>query len=187
MNINNVDILLIPNHSDAICNWKCVYYYLQMFCYHLVLLADSSHGLQKSMPALNQSAPANHAWYTLGDMKHCTNMQHNVFHSYLLNSSVSQRILLDKLGWQVSATENWKSVVQTNASNYRVTHVANLGSAWLWAFQLENIMPKIKLPLVFKGMEHKHKACFSHLFNLVITWARESYFNVRYQYGHQLS
>ena len=66
-------------------------------------------------------------------------------------------------------------MVQTNASNYRVTHVANLGSAWLWAFQLENIMPKIKLPLVFKGMEHKHKAFFSHLFNLVITWARESY------------
>ena len=65
--------------------------------------------------------------------------------------------------------------MQTNASNYRVTHVANLGSAWLWAFQLENIMPKIKLPLVFKGMEHKHKAFFSHLFNLVITWAREPY------------
>jgi len=32
----------------------------------------------------NQSALANHALYTLGDMKYCTNMKHNLFHSYLL-------------------------------------------------------------------------------------------------------
>ena len=152
---------------------------------HLLLFADvllsfsasgrfipwATESYTSIMPDPNQSALANNALYTLGDKKHCTNMKHNVFHSYLLTSLVSQRILLDELGCQV----NWKSVVQTNTSNYRVTHVANLGSAWLWAFQLENIMPKIKLPLVFKGMEHKHKAFFSHLFNLVITWARESY------------
>ena len=109
LNIKNVEIFLIPNHSDAFCNWKCI---LLLFADVLSFSASgrfipwATEIIYFNHARSGQSALANHALYTLGDMKHCTNMKHNVFHSYLLTSSVSQRILLDELGWQVSATEN---------------------------------------------------------------------------------